>query len=108
MVKTSFRIVAIMNKDKTIHLEFSEDKKESHRNLWDKIKEKDTIDRDYDCPIYGRFYVLLYANSKRPQLIIYGSSSDYDIEKLGHYQDYYENAIRKLAFDNKWDMLFLS
>lgn len=107
MIKSNFRMIAIMDKDHITLMEFSDNKDHSHRNLWDKIKDTEGFKRDYDIPIYGRFYTLLYGNSRNPQLIVYGNSSDYDLEELDHYQMYYEKAIREFAFTNGWDVLFL-
>ncbi len=107
MITSRFRFIMIMDKDNEVMSEFSVDQNDTHRNLWDRIKDNEEFKRDYSIPIYGRFYTVLYGNSRNPQLIVYGSSSDYDIEKLGHYQIYYEKQLRKLAFEKGWDLLFL-
>ncbi len=105
--KSNLRMIAIFDKDGNVHFVFSDDTKHSHRILYKSTYEVSKIDRDFNIPIYGRFYTMLYGNSRVPQLIIYGDSSDYGLDKIEYYQNKYEQKLRDYAYMNNWDILFL-
>lgn len=106
MIKSNYRLTAVIDGEGEVIMSFSEDKEDSHRKMYQRISNTDK-GRDFNVPVYGRFYSMIYGNSRRPQLIVYGESSDYRLEELSHYQDKYEDYIRRTAYDKKWDLLFL-
>jgi len=107
MFKSNFRLTAFIEKNGELTIGFSDKKEDSHRAIYQRLCENPLNERDFDIPLYGRFYALLYGNSRRPQLIIYGWSSDYGPDKLDYHQDQYENLIRTFATEHSFDLLFL-
>ena len=108
MKATKLRMVGIFDDNNVPNFAFSEIDGQSHREILSQLSEKENLKRNYEVPIYGRFYSLIAGNSKYPVLIIYGESSDYRLEELGHYQDIYEKSLREFAYTSKYDILFLS
>lgn len=107
MFTSRFRMLALMDIDGNMQMEFSIEPKDSHRLLHIKLIERLVTKPDYNILAYGRFYTLLMGNSRRPQLIIYGSSSDYPVSDLDHDQDKYEKKIRDYAYMSEYDLLIL-
>ncbi len=56
---------------------------------------------------FGAFYALIVGNSRQPELIVYGSSSDYEVNKLSHkgyfsYKHAFEEYCKEMGWTLDW------
>lgn len=118
LVFNNLRVAATPCKDNEIHIEwFNQDHRyNSHSDLFDSLNQKydtdwDKLDNwgiDSKRGIFGAFYALLGGNSMIPKIVIYGSSSDYNIrniQPIGLRE--YHKAFQKFALDNGYELIWL-
>jgi hypothetical protein len=117
-VYSNLRVIAIPNKDGEMIIKWFNQNCNcnSHSNLFDKLLQSCEIDWDMldkwgidtKRGIFGAFYSLIGGNSCIPKLVIYGSSSDYqirNIQPVGLTE--YHKAFQKYAERNGFDLLWL-
>lgn len=106
MIKTNYRMIMVLDINDKPTIIFSDNLEHSHRSLLQQTYLLVPM-RRFDVPVYGRFYACIRGNSAYTKLIIYGQSSDYPLEEMGHHQDIYEEKLREYAYENKMDIIFL-
>lgn len=108
LLSTNARLLARIDKNGNLVCSFYTEKllHNSHNHLYYTTFD---MKEDIDCniPIFGAFYMLLYGNSCKPLLVIYGTSSDYPISSLGTEQlELYRRLFDNLCKSKEWELVW--